>query len=131
MSDGRTYEDLRYPFTPDELRDLGLQLAAREQDRIDAEAEKKSTNATFNARIGDLDKEIAELTRKVNTGYEMRPVEVFALFDTPVIGTKRIVRADKAAGDPEATLREEPMTLHERQSSFGFNFDPEDRDTKR
>lgn len=127
MSDGRMYEDLRYPFTPDELRDLGLQLAARVQEQIDAEAAKKSAAATFSAQIGDLDKEIAELTRKVNTGYEMRPVEVFALFDTPVIGMKRIVRADKAAGDPEATLREEPMTLHERQSSFGFNFDPEDK----
>jgi hypothetical protein len=125
MSD-RLYEDLRYPFTPDELRDLGLQLAAREQDRIDAEAAKKSATATFNAQIGDLDKEIAELTRKVNTGYEMRPVEVMAVFDTPAIGMKRIVRMDN-----NETLREEPMTLHERQSSFGFNFDPNDRDAKR
>ena len=119
MSDGRLYEDLRYAFTADEIRTMGEALAQRTQELIGVRDAKAAAVAVYNGTLKELGEQIADLSQKVASGYELRAVEVMVLFDTPKVGTKRIIRIDS-----NQTVREEPMTHAEMQTSFGFSAEP-------
>jgi len=116
MSERRLYEPIKYVFKPEEIRELGEALARENQNVYDLGEQKKTAMATFTATIKAANKRAAELTTKINNGYELREVECVAIMDTPRPGMKRIVRLD----DPDVEIRTEAMTLQEMQSSFGF-----------
>lgn len=116
MSDRRTYKSIRYPFTGDEIRDLGASLAREHQTVLDLLERQKAVAAEFAASIKAAKGRETELTVKINNGYEMREVECLVLFDTPRPGMKRLVRMD----NPDEQVADEAMTLAEMQGSFGW-----------
>lgn len=115
MTDHRLYESIRYVFTPDEIRELGEALAREAQTVFDLRAKKSTTAAAFGAQIKDADQRVADLTDRINNGYEMREVECMTLMETPRPGMKRIIRIDT-----NEAIRDEAMTAAEMQRSFGF-----------
>lgn len=111
----RVYEKLPKPLTDDELLRYGQELAA-EVKRLGAiEQERKTAMAQLRAAGEATREKVVELTMLISSGYSKTEVEVLALMDTPVPGTKRIIRVDT-----NETVREEPMTDAERQDNFGF-----------
>ena len=115
MSEARLTERVRYKFTDDELRDLGVQLA-REQQGVDTlRDEKAETTAAVNARIKEAERRVSEMAVKVTNGYDWIDVEIMQMLDEPRAGMKRIMRTDTGEH-----LRDEPMTAAEKQTSFGF-----------
>ena len=120
MSDEkRKYEALKFTFGADDIRELGQKLARETQNVYDLESRKKELDAEFSAQIKAANNRVAEITTKLNNGYEMREVEVMILLDEPKQGIKRVVRVDTGEH-----LRDEAMTLEEMQRGFGFP-DPE------
>jgi len=121
MSDRRIYESLKYLFTPDEIRELGEALAREAQGVFDLKEKKASVSAALVAQIKEANGRVAELTVKINNGYELREVECMWLMEEPRPGMKRLIRADN-----NQHVRDEPMTQGEMQRSFGFS-EGEDR----
>lgn len=115
MSERRTYEPVRYEFTEDEKRELGEQLARENQRLFAIRTDKTAKLAEFASAIKATDKRIAELSEKLNLGFELRDVECMAILDDPRPGMKSLIRLDT-----NKVLRIEAMTLNEMQSSFGF-----------
>ena len=111
----RLYEAIKYTFKSDELRELGEGLAREAQNVFDLRAEKSSTVASYGASIKSAEKRVADLTTKINNGFEMREVECLTMLETPRPGMKRIIRLDT-----NETVREEAMTVAEMQQGFGF-----------
>jgi hypothetical protein len=117
----RLYEAVKYTFTQDEVRELGEALARESQNVMDLHERKTSTLAAFTAQIKQGQGRMADLTRKINEGFELREVECIVMMETPRPGMKRVIRIDT-----NEMIRDEPMTAGEMQGSFGFN-DGEDR----
>jgi len=115
MSEQRRFEKVAYQFTDTELNEMGRFLARVEARLADAEAQKAALTKEITGNIAVIKREIRELTVRIETGIEMRDVEVLILMDTPTPGVKRIVRLDT-----NQPLREEVMTREELQQSFGF-----------
>ncbi len=116
MAQKRSYESVKYNFNAGELRELGEVLARDVQSVFDLRGQKATVSAELAAAIKSAEKRVSEVTRKINHGYELRDVEVIALFETPRPGLKQIVRLDN-----NEVLREEAMTTEEMQASFGFD----------
>src|SRR5262245_20420079 len=112
----RLYESTRYVFSPEEIRELGEALAREAQVVFDLRDQKANAVATFTAQIKAANKRVADLTTRINNGYELREVECIVMMETPRPGMKRIIRIDT-----NATVREEAMTAAEMQGSFGFD----------
>jgi hypothetical protein len=83
MSDKRMYEQVKRPFTDDEIRKLGELLARESQNLIDIREQKTATVAGFAAAIKVSLKAQAELALKINNRYELTEVEVMPMMDTP------------------------------------------------
>jgi hypothetical protein len=113
--DKRHYEEIRYDYTPDELRVLGLRLAQECQGMMDLEARKKEITAELGSQVKAAENRVSELTTRLNAGYEMREEEVLVVMDEPRPGMKSIVRIST-----NRPLREEAMTAAEMQRGFGF-----------
>lgn len=111
----RQYETLKFTFGPEDLMDLGQQLARETQGVYDFEKRKKEIDAELAAQIKAANGRVECLTTKLNNGYEMREVEVMVLFDEPRQGMKRIIRADN-----NEHLRDDAMSFDELQRGFGF-----------
>jgi len=115
MKDNRLYESIKYTFGKDEIRELGESLAHEAQTVFDLKAQKKSTNTSMNASIENANNRVADLTTKINNGYELREVECLVMMETPRAGMKTIIRIDT-----NEKVREEAMTMAEMQQNFGF-----------
>ena len=115
MSD-RSFESIKYPFNPLEIKNLGEALARETQSVLELEARKKTVDAELNGQIKAALEHCADLARKINIGWELRDVEVMAMMETPRPGMKRIIRVDN-----NEHLRDEAMTRDEMQASFGFS----------
>lgn len=111
----RQYEAVKFTFGPNGLQELGQGFARETQNVYDLETRKKEVDAELAAQIKSANARVAETTRKLNNGYEMREVEVLVMMDEPKSGIKRIIRADT-----NEHLRDEAMTLEEMQRGFGF-----------
>jgi len=111
----RMYEALKFTFGPSDIQELGQQLARETQNVYDIENRKKEIDAELAAQIKAANGRVAETTKRLNNGYEMREVEVMVLMDEPKQGIKRIIRVDN-----NEHLRDEAMTLEEMQRGFGF-----------
>ena len=107
------YELCKYDFSADELRVLGLQLAREAEDAIALKGEREASMAGFAAALKQSAKRVAEISHKLNCGYEMRDVECVVLLDVPQPGIKTITRIDTGA-----RIREEIMTDDERQGAL-------------
>jgi phage host-nuclease inhibitor protein Gam len=115
MSERRLYESIKYTFDAEEVRELGAGLAREAQHVFDLRSEKANVVAEYAASMKAAEKRVADLTQKINNGYELREVECLVLLETPRPGMKRIVRTDN-----NETIREEAMTVAEMQQGFGF-----------
>lgn len=125
MAEHRIFEAIKYTFKSDEIRELGEALAREAQTVFDLEQQKKTMTAGMAAQIKGANKRVADLTLKINQGFELREVECLALMETPRPGMKRIIRCDNSE-----TVREEAMTVGEMQGFFGFQDRPDDRPEK-
>jgi hypothetical protein len=117
--DRRLYESVKYTFSGDEIRELGEALAREAQNVFDLRERKSSVTAELAGAIKLANGRVAELTNRINNGYELREVECMLMMETPRPGMKRIIRVD--TNEP---LRDEPMTAAEMQGSFGFKEEP-------
>lgn len=115
MAEKRVYESIKFTFGETEMRELGQQLARENQAVYDHRKRKKELDAELAASIEAASGRVEALTIKVNNGYEMRELEVLHIFDAPKSGMKHVIRLDTGE-----ILREEPMTLDEKQRGFGF-----------
>jgi hypothetical protein len=106
---------MKYTFTEPEVRELGRALAREDQILFDLRSEKASAAASLNEQIKVTTKRVAELVEKINRGFELRAVEVIAVFEKPRPGMKTFVRIDNGE-----EVRTEAMTMEELQQSFGF-----------
>jgi hypothetical protein len=111
----RLYESVKYTFTLDEIRELGEALAREAQTVFDLRETKSSVVAEMSAQIKQANKRVADLTTRINNGYELREVECMVMMETPRPGMKRIIRIDN-----NEMIRDEPMTAAEMQGAFGF-----------
>jgi hypothetical protein len=110
-----TEELLRYTFSPEEKQILSDKLALACQEKYTAEDEKKSAMAGFKKRIDEEIANMAHYSRLVNNGWEMRATECRIEYNSPVAGTKRIIRSDTGE-----LVREVAMTGPEYQSTILF-----------
>lgn len=110
-----TEELLRYTFTAEEKQVLSDKLALACQEKYTAEEEKKSAMAGFKKRIDEEAANMNHFSRLVNNGWEMRPIECRIEYNTPVHGTKRIIRIDTGE-----LVREIVMTAGEYQDTLLF-----------
>jgi hypothetical protein len=115
MEKQRIYREGRYDFTQQEIRELGRDMAREAQAVYDARAEKIATVAQLAAQIKAAEKRVADLAEKINTGYELRPIECIEVMDSPRPGRKSILRIDN-----QELLEELQMTEAELQGSFAF-----------
>ena len=117
--------EVKWTFTREELRELGLRLAAKAQERYNAIAAKKAAAAAAAGAIQLLHDEEAMLVQKLNQLYELRQMECSIHYHTPKHGYKTIIRPDTGdtVGEPQQ------MTEAEMQSSFVFvDAPPETKD---
>jgi len=124
MSEQRQMETVFDPLTEDEIRKLGEELAQVERSKQAAREERKATVGEIAGRVNLADKRIAELTEMIVTGRKPVEVEVITAMNTPKPGWKRVIRVDRPH---DSTVREEPMTWEERQGSFAFEEQPDER----
>lgn len=115
MENKRQYEAVKFTFGPTDIQELGQKLARETQTVYDIENRKKEVDAELSAQIKAANGRVAEITTRLNNGYEMREVEVMILYDEPRSGMKRVLRVDN-----NEHLRDEAMTLDEMQRGFGF-----------
>lgn len=108
-------ESLEYHFKPEELRELGAELARANQAVYDLRAEKVATVTSVGALIKAAEKLAAELTMKLNQKFEFRDVEVVFDMDRPKPGLKTMIRTDT-----NVEVRIMPMSLEEQQGTFRF-----------
>ncbi len=111
----RLYESIKYTFSQNEIRELGEGLAREAQCVFDLREQKKNVVTQMGAQITAANKRVADLTTKINNGYELREVECLYVMETPRPGMKRIIRLDT-----NEVVREEAMTMQEMQKDFGF-----------
>lgn len=114
--------EVKWTFTREELRELGLRLAAKAQEIYNQRAAKKAAVATMAAAIEQLEAEASVMVHALNNLYELRKMECSVHYHTPKHGFKTILRPDtgETVGDPV------PMTEAEMQSSFVFVDAPAD-----
>lgn len=106
-------EYLRYDFSEEEIKDRSKRLALAVQTKVRAQEEQKAAQAQFKERIEGADAKIGQLSRDINMGWEMRQLDCYVQFHTPVQGSKRIVRKDTGE-----LVRDMPMQLSELQQNL-------------
>ena len=75
----------RYNISPNELLELGHRLARQEQVLAAMKEEKKIVNKRHSDHIKTLEDTIAELSQKINDGYEEREiVQPRLAFEEPI-----------------------------------------------
>jgi hypothetical protein len=113
--DRRLYESIKYKFSPDEIRELGEALAREAQAVFDLREQKTNAVAVFLAQLKAANKRVADLTTKINNGYEVRDIECMYVFDQPRTGLKTLIRCDDSS-----EVHIQAMTLEEQQRTFNF-----------
>lgn len=106
---------VRYQFTREELRELGLRLAAKTQELYSARDALKASAASARAFINECEAEAGIMVRALNELAEWREVECWVMYNSPRRGVKSIVRRDTGEVD-----HQEPMTPAELQRAFNF-----------
>jgi hypothetical protein len=108
-------EFLKYDYTPDEIRELGRDLARKTTENAEVELQLAAVKSQFKDRQSRLTAEISTLSRQVANGYEHRNVECKIQWHTPRLGMKTIIRCDTGE-----VVRETQMSNEERQQMLPF-----------
>ena len=106
-------EDVKYTFTREERLEHEDELAQATQKVFALETEKSETNSLLNSQLKTANNRVADLSRKISQGFEMRPTEVLVVLNEPVSGMKRIINLSTSE-----VLREEAMTPEELQGNL-------------
>jgi hypothetical protein len=107
------------PLTEPELAELGRQQARLLQDIGELVIQKKVAMDEFKAAIGEKQKQVEEISRRINLGLERQDIECDVLLNAPEKGRKSFVAA--ATGQ---IVKVEDMTAGDYQSRL---FDPDER----
>ena len=108
----KTKEHLKCILTEKEIREAGSDLAQKYSTITELEDAKKSLMSDFKAKIDAETAEAGILARKIQNGYEIRPVECEEIweYDLHVVSTVR--------QDTGETIRERNMTADELQKGL-------------
>ncbi len=90
----RIKQNLKYPFTKDEIREHGISLADATAAIAQIEKDFDNIKAEWKARGTAVTAQIASLTNKVRDGFEYRDIECEETYNDPVNGQKTIRRLD-------------------------------------
>jgi len=110
------------PLTEPELAELGRQQARLLQDIGELVVQKKVAIDEFKAAIGEKQKQVEELSKRITLGQERQEVECDVLLNTPEKGRKSFLAV--ASGQ---IVKVEEMTTGDYQSRL---FDPDERPDK-
>ncbi len=88
---GTVTTSIERPLTEPELADLGKQQARLLQDIGELVMQKKVVIDEFKAAIGEKQKQVEELSARINLGLDRQELECDVLFDTPEKGRKSFV----------------------------------------
>lgn len=87
-------QHLRCNFTEAEINEKAKILASENRNYSEIENDKKSVTADFAARLAESKAKIDRISNNINSGYELRRVNVEIRLHDPVEGKKTIVRLD-------------------------------------
>ncbi|MBV9081800.1 MAG: hypothetical protein JOZ62_03930 [Acidobacteriaceae bacterium] len=107
------------PLTEAELAELGKKQARLLQDIGELVMEKKVAVDEFKAAIGEKQKQVEDISKRINLGLKRQDIECDVLFDTPEKGQKSFVAI--ATGQ---IVKVEEMTSADYQSRL---FDVDER----
>lgn len=110
---------LERPLTEPELAELGKQQARLLQDIGELVIQKKVAVDEFKAAIGEKQKQVEEISKRINLGLERQDIDCDVLLNTPEKGRKSFVAV--ATGQ---IVKIEEMTSTDYQSRL---FDPDER----
>lgn len=85
---------LSYRFTEDEIKELSLTLARKNQEAAEVDKAKKAITSEYKMKQDFIASEIALLSNKVSTGQTIRDVACAIDWHTPKSGEKTITRLD-------------------------------------
>ena len=106
-------------LTEPELAELGKQQARLLQEIGELVMQKKVAVDEFKAAIGEKQKQVEDISKRINLGLERQDIDCDVLFDTPEKGRKSYVAV--ATGH---IVKLEEMTSADYQSRL---FDPDER----
>ena len=108
----KTTEYLKCVLTEEEIKKIGADLAHKYSQIQDLEAQKKSVNYDFKARIDGLTAAVSICASTIQNGYEFRTIEydIESAYSSGVILTIRI--------DTGEIVKEQKMTPKERQEQM-------------
>ena len=110
------------PLTEPELAELGKQQARLLLDIGELVMQKKVAVDEFKAAIGEKQKQVEDISKRINRGLECQDIECDVLLNTPEKGRKSFVAV--ATGQ---IVKVEDMTSADYQSRL---FDPDERSEK-
>ena len=119
---GTVTTSIERPLTEPELADLGKQQARLLQDIGELVMQKKVAIDEFKAAIGEKQKQVEDLSVRINLGLDRQEVECDVLFDTPEKGRKSFVAVTTGQ-----IVKVEDMISADYQSRL---FDPDERPEK-
>ena len=105
-------EYLKCVLTEDEIKQIGADLAHKYSQIQDLEAQKKSVNSDFKARIDGLTASASICANTIQNGYEFRIIECDIEYDY-ASGVIRTIRTDTGE-----IVKEKKMTSKERQDEM-------------
>ena len=111
------------PLTEPEVADLGKQQARLLQDIGELIMQKKVAVDEFKAAIGEKQKQVEQISRRINLGLERQEIECDVLLNTPDKGWKSFVAVQTGQ-----IVKVEDMTGADFQSHL---FDPDERPDKK
>jgi hypothetical protein len=94
METQTTKRVLTHEFSQHEKEELGKELANKNLQLASEEASKKSVVASYASRITSTKEEIAGLSNRLASGYEMREITCVVKYHEPVQNTKTLRRTD-------------------------------------
>jgi hypothetical protein len=106
-------------LTEPEVAELGKQQARLLQEIGELVMQKKVAIDEFKAAIGEKQKQVEDISKRINLGLERQDIECDVLFETPEKGRKSFVAV--ATGQ---IVKVEEMTSADYQSRL---FDPDER----
>ncbi len=116
---GTVTTSIERPLTEPELAELGKQQARLLQNIGELVMQKKVAVDEFKAAIGEKQKKVEDISKRINVGLERQEVECDVLLNTPEKGRKSFVAV--ATGQ---IVKVEDMTAGDYQNRL---FDPDER----
>ncbi len=71
----RTTIDHKYEYSQEEINELAHKISDEIKERTQLESEKKNSNSYLSSQIKEKEKNISEISLKIQLGYEMREIE--------------------------------------------------------